>query len=569
MTREIKKHDLLNFVLRSLYFCGTRIQNLRGPQLRKVINDYYMPFIRSGWTVPLSFVLDISAMLLMGGVTYASRWTQASLPPELKLLFQDYFRMLRKMRGNPVFQRVAELVRSAANDQRRDATICVFLRFLLSELSHFPQIMPFASRQLVFHSLRPQEQSIDGISITTAQGTIQNKSFKFHSSDKALSEPMIGIVAQLLRTLTDYYWEHPLEEFISKEEMFMIDYAARSDSSLQRVDYHLLHRMLSGPEVAEPEVWPPMSTIVEEMTPTDSYQQDGRIGGYVDINLKKMSENMSEVLPSEFALADHPEVMFHKMLNEGALHYIREDIERVEPELRVLFYFVIDTGRLMLQAPPKVHPRYPAGITPWVLGKSLFADMLRDLARYFPRKNVLAEVVWYLWSPEGTPGFRCAMNLFDWSPEQCANRYQSAARLADFAPAFFCDHLLQDEPGQCLRLDADPWKNFEVMCNDRTYHCRHVVMFTSPSTCRKFLSTADLKVSGDEYSRDSLWTILSDPSRPAVPFAQPATLSDSWMHAGMGMLAQERLRDRFLQTVLLKASARRHVQMAADIGDTE
>ena len=55
------KTDVMQFALGSLYFCGTRIENFRGPQLLKVVNNYYMPFVRAGWGAPLAFVLDVSA----------------------------------------------------------------------------------------------------------------------------------------------------------------------------------------------------------------------------------------------------------------------------------------------------------------------------------------------------------------------------------------------------------------------------------------------------------------------------------------------------------------------------
>lgn len=562
---EAEKADLLWFVTRSLYFCGTRIENLRGPQLMKVINQYYMPIVQAGWTVPLAFVLDVSAMLLLGGVAYTDRWKDARVPAVLTKLAQDYYRMLQTMRGHPLFAYVSRLVAGASSEERRDASIQVFLRFLLAELGNLPEIVAFRSRQLTVHSMRPSADKIEGVSVTTAGGRLDNKKITFLPPDQILSEPSVSLLAQLMRSITDYYTEHSLDEFISNEERFMIDYAARSDRSMERMDYHLLHRILSGPEVPAPETWPPLSMMLEEMIPTESYQQDGQVGGYVDINRKRLAEAMSEILPSEFALYRTPQVMFHNMINEGVMHYIREDIERIEPELRVLFFFVIDTSRLMLHAPRRVHARCAPGTTAWILSKALMADIVRDLGRYFPRRNVRAETVWYLWSPEDTPGYRDTLDLFAMEPASYASRYAAATHLAESAPAFFYSQLHKKDQREFTSLEPGPWKSFESLGRNRTYHCRHLVLFTSPATCRPFMPPQTLDIRGDRYGRDSLWVLHNDPAQPTVGILRPDSLPVNSLEA-RGVLTEERLRSLFLEEVLAKAAARRPPTQAAEIG---
>jgi hypothetical protein len=561
--------DLVQFMMGSLYFCGTKIDSFRGPQLMKVINNYYMPFVRSGWTVPLAFVLDVCAMLLFGGVTYETRWKNANLPEEMVLLSKDYYKMLRKMRGNVIFQHVYRLATSVG-EARRDATIKVFLRFLLAELSQFREILPLKERDLTILDMRPGAKAIEGIRGYTPTGPL-GKTFSFLDPARVLSAPIIEILAPLMRAITDYYGEHPLEEFISNEELFMIDYTARSDSSLERLDYHFLHRVLRGQDTPEPEAWPLLSTLVEEQIPTDTYQEDGRVGGYVDVNLKRLSETVSEILSCEFALVRHREVMYHKMLNEGVLHYIREDIERIEPELRVLFYFVVDTSWQMLTPPRQSHQRYAAGITPWVLSKALVADMLRDLCRYFPRQNVRADAVIYLWSPKGEASLRECLDLLAWEPRDCASRFEFATRLAESVPAIFYHQLHQADQPEHGDLEADPWSNFERMCEARMYHCRHLALFTSPDTSGQFLPSSDLRVSGEARGRDSIWVVQPDLSQETVGITRPASLAGGvWdsQHAGQGMLTEERLRWQFLQTVIAKAAARRPFSSLEGMGET-
>jgi len=571
--------DLARFTFGSLYFSGTRFETFGGPQFLRIVNDYYMRFIRAGWAAPLAFVLDVSAMLLFPGVAFANRWKQANVPQYLTELAVDYYRMLRNMRRNPLFRHVERLVSGSASRQRRDATIREFLRFLLAEFSEFREIVSFADRRLVVHNCRPTAGAIRNLFMTVGDRKMINQQFPFVSPERILAEPLVAVLAQMMRRVTDYYSAHPLQEFVSPEELFMIDYAARSDSSVARLDYHLLCRVLAGEEIEEPEQWPPLSSLVEEVVPTESYQQDGKIGGYVDVNRKRLSESVSEVLPSEFALKDYPEALYYKMINEGLLHYIREDIERIEPELRVLFYFIVDSSQYMLQAAEGIHEGLPRGLTAWVRAKALLVDMLRDVARFFPRKNVRADVVIYLWSPESPAGgshYRNVFDLFEWDAEHCADRYAFVTDMAEMSPAYFHYQLHAGDQPASVRLDENPYRNFRRMCEDCRYHCRHLVLFTAAGNGAGFLPGSDPGLISHDYSRDSIWIVHPETSRRTVGIARPITVSGAagtGALGGRGRLTEDRLRCQFLEAVLLKAAARRPRRVAmgefADVGEAE
>ena len=97
-----------------------------------------------------------------------------------------------------------------------------------------------------------------------------------------------------------------------------------------------------------------------------------------------------------------------------------------------------------------------------------------------------------------------------------------------------------------------------------------MVLFTSSGTCAKLLPTSDLGLSNHEYTRDSLWIVLPELSRPAIGIARPVTLAGATVGGRLferGMLTEERLRFQFLETVLLKAAARRPRTIFADVGD--
>jgi hypothetical protein len=566
---DLEQLDLGDFIFGSLYFCGTRIESFRGPQLLRIINDYYMPFIRRGWGVPLGFVIDVSALLLFRGVAFTTRWKQAGLPEELTSLAVDYYKLLRQFTQHPKFQYIASLARAASTDRRRDATIKVFLRFLLTEYSEFRDVVPLKQRRLVIRDLQPTPEVIKNIVIPGRPGRFQ---FRFRDPDQIMHMPIIRVLAELMRRTTDYYREHSLDEFISDEELFMIDYAARSDASVERIDYHLLHRVLSGPDVDEPERWPTLNTMVEEELPTESYTRDGRIGGYVDVNRKRSTEIAPEILPSEFALIDHPEAMLHNLMNEGLLHYIREDVERIEPELRVLFCFVVDAGRLMRHASVREGPQATRGLTPASRGKAIVFDLLRDLALYFPRENVTARVVLYLWTPQSSPTYRDDFDLFDFEPARALSRYDFATDLAGTVSPFYHYELHKADQPEFVRLDPDPYRNLETLHAEQLYHSRHLVIVSSERSCAEVLPDRELGIRGDDYGRDSLWLILADTYRSTVGIVRPDTLSASTAGpdglAG-GQLTEDRLRAQFLETVLLKAAARRPRPLSIELGGQE
>jgi hypothetical protein len=564
--------DLVYFTFGSLLFSGTRIDIFRGPQMLRIINECYAEFVRAGWSVPLAFVLDVSAMLLYGSITFTNRWKQTDAPPRLQELALDYYRLLRKLRREPKFQHVHRLLSGTSDPDQRIKTLRVFLRFFLAELSEFEEVVALKSRSLQVHELHPTPDSLRNISFT-CEGLGRRSGFKlsFTNLHKLVRSSLVRVLSRLMRRITDYYLEHNLEEFISDEELFMIDYAARSDSAIERIDYHLLCMILSGEDLPEPETWPILNRLVEERVPTESYQQDGRIGGYIDVNRKRFAERGGEILPSEFALRNHPRLMFQKILNEGLLHYIREDIERIEPEIRVLLYCVVDTSRLMRYAARAAEGDRPGGLTPWVWSKALLLEMLRDHAIHFPRENVRVEVVVYLWAPGDSPGYRFRCDLFDWDQKRCESRFDLATDVAARVPPFFHYHLADDDQPDTVRLAPDPFENFKRMCRETVYHCRHLLLFTLPESSREFMPSSDLGLVSRDYTRDSLWLIFADPTHPTVGIARPGTISEAMVGnraVKTGMLAEEQVRLQVLETTLLKAAARRPHRAYEEMGET-
>src|SRR5262249_6175595 len=151
-----------------------------------------------------------------------------------------------------------------------------------------------------------------------------------------------------------------------------------------------LHELLRAGLSPDVEEVKPRPRRIDEVVPTEAYEADGQIGGYIDIHIKRFTGNVAELLPIELALLPHKArahraLLAHKLFNEGVLTYVREDFERLDKELRVLICLVVDAHRGMSDVPADAHPSFGRGLTPYVRARTLAALFLQDLARYMPR----------------------------------------------------------------------------------------------------------------------------------------------------------------------------------------
>ena len=237
----------------------------------------------------------------------------------------------------------------------------------------------------------------------------------------------------------------------------------------------------------------------------------------------------------------------------------------------MLFCFVIDGSPLMLRSPRDVAEESMRGLTPGARAKALIADMIRDLARYFPRTNVKADVALYLWSPDEAPDYRERFDLFELDASHCSNRLAFATDLAELTPPYFQYRLHVDDQDEFVHLDENPYDNLERMSKETHYHCKHLVMASSAQTVVDLIPSRDLDLIGHTYSRDSIWCILADVSESTLGIARPVTIGAMSAPGGgitVGQrLSEERLRVQFLESALLKAAARRPQRVLAELGD--
>ena len=355
--------------------------------VKLMINDWYMSFIRSGWAVPLAFIVDVSAMLQWPRVGHMNRWRQ-SHDPEWTEQARRYYEMLNEMRRQPIFERTSALIESLPREQSRNEVTYAFLRFLMAQFGEMRHTYSFNTRDLRVRSLKLGMNGIDEVRVIVDRTEGVYKDLRLDRLPSMTSRNEFGTILQLMANLTAYFKAHALVEFISDEEQLLLRVAGHNRAGLSTVDFPFIHSLLTGDSPEDCESGEPRPRIVEDDRPTDSYEVDGAVGGFIDVAQRKFRGSIAEVLPSEFPLFRYRELMVHRLLNEGVLTFLREDIEHIQEELRVLFCFVVDAADPMLRANERTHTSLPRGLSAYVRARAMAALMIMDVAKFFPREKV-------------------------------------------------------------------------------------------------------------------------------------------------------------------------------------
>jgi hypothetical protein len=549
--------DLLRFTFYSLYFCATPVEYCRGEMFLMAVNRWYMPFIRSGWAVPLAFLVDVGTLLFNSTTGFRDRWKDARVSDDLKDLARRYFVMLQGLRRQKVFMQVASVVASADGTAQRHHVVLAFLRILVAQLSgpEFRRAYAFDSRDLRLLAAIPTAQGLRGLDFESGGKRDQGK-FDFKDPG-SIRRPEFAVIAEMMSAITDYFAVRPLTDFISAADLLLLEFAAGSRSGAGRVDYRLVQALLDAPQLQEVDECLPRPRLAEGDIPTDTYTTEGSVGGYMDVNRRLSAGNLAEVLPSELALWRLRSVMLHRLLNEGALHYVRENIEYVERELRVLFCLVVDTDPLMSRYPADAHRAFGRGYSPSIRARALAALLIEDLARYLPRQNVRADLGLYLWSRSAAESVRTEIDLFSWSREEASSRVAFLKKLIRRSPALFYGRLWSRDADRVQPLDPDPADYLAGRSLSRAYHCRHIVVLTSSRTLEGAIPSGNAQIVTTARSGDSIHVVECDLDRVPLRVSRPGSLREAAGWRGTfahGQLSEERFRHRFLETVLLKAA---------------
>jgi hypothetical protein len=558
MADGIAKVDLRLFTFQSLYFCAVPVEHLSGERFVTCVNQWYMPLIRAGWAVPLSFVLDVTTLLQRPTTSLRSRWKE-NARDEIRQLSLRYHQMLTGMRRQPIFTAAVDQVARTSQTAQRDQATKIFLRFLLAELAQFPNTFAFDVRDMRLSNARPSADGIHDVTMVY-QGKQQKGTMLFGDPARLEGKNEFGTICNLLNSISDYYQTNPLQAFISPEEQLLVEIAARTSAATGRIDYRFLHELLSGGALSDIEEQEPHPPRVQRIVPTDSYEVDGQVGGYIDVNRRRFSGSLAEILPMELSLLKHPVLLYQRLLNDGALHFVREDIECIERELRLLFCFVIDVHDRMLASPADVHPLFGKGMTPYVRARVLASLLLMDLAQHLPRQDVHADCAVYLWSAHARHTYRTEFDLFaTFSGDTASRRHSFAGAFAEQVPYLFYNRVPTEASQANPALDRDPCQYVSHRNQTRVYHCRHMFFFTSEHSAEHAFPGTEPGLQTGEHTRDSLFAVYCDVHRATLGIARPRSVQDAadpLAKQELGQLNEERLRACIVDTVLMKAAGR-------------
>lgn len=556
----LRKLDLKRYTICSLQFCGTAVDTWRGQRFLTAVNQWYFPLIRSGWPVPLSFVIDVCALLLSPHATAYGFGRDTDLPAEDQALSKTYRATLDAIRRHPVFQSMAELLRGTRDEALQSRAVRTFLEFLVSGVSGFSSIYSFTDRDVRLKSAVLSREEIAFVLLDGA-GKPASGRMKFRTPAAVRNLVEAAAIRDVLRMLCDYFAQNPIGRVFTEDHQLVVKIASQTPAGTGRVDYRLLAWLLGRGGVEDVEQHPPYPRLVDEVLPTNAYQTDGSTGGYIDVYRKRFAGSLAEILPVEMGLWRERKLMLQKLLNEGVLTYVRENFEYIERELRVLFCFVIDNDPRLLHVRGKTHQ----GLTPYVRARSLAAVMLQDLARHLPRIDVLAHSGVFLWSPPDErarrtePTCRAKLDLFGWTPADAAVRFRFLQGLTVQFPEMFYARVTEEDASRRRHLEASPFEFLAHQHQSHRYHCRHVVWFTSAETAERLLGERDLHLNAHNHGPDSIHVITCDHEDATVGVSRPGTLyeaADDVRRGTLGRISEERLRQQFLEAVLLKGAGK-------------
>jgi len=553
--------NLAQFTFHSLYYCQTPVTTWGTQRLVTAVNGWYFPLIRAGWAVPLTFVLDAAMLLQRDGLKSSTSFQGMSIPREDRLLLNRYRNTLKLLARQPAFRQGAQLVRSIGDERLRYCAIRAFLRILVSGASGFENIYSFDTRDLkllrvVLSARNDRIQYLVGVGDRpTARGALALRQFP-----QSRATPESVAVCDVLALLCDHYKQRRLDEVLTRESRMVMEIAARSQAGAGRVDYRLLGWLFGREDAEAVEPLPPRPRMVDEFLPTTEYQTEGNTGGYIDVNRKRFSGSVADVLPAELGLWPARVMFLHKLLNEGVLTYVRENFEFIERELRVLFCFVIDNHPHMREVSARAHHDLQAGVTPFIRARALAALMMHDLARYMPRQDVKLDLGVYVTSEESSAKFRAELDLFNkWTPAEARDRFHFLRGLAAEMHHLFYSRIMPEDARVNRALETDFREFMANRHRQKHYHCRHLVYLTSSATAASLVSGDEPRLDAHDTGPDSIHVVGCDLENVTLGIAAPSSSPDAAAVARgsrFGQTSEKRLREQFLETIFLKGAGR-------------
>jgi hypothetical protein len=119
-------------------------------------------------------------------------------------------------------------------------------------------------------------------------------------------------------------------------------------------------------------------------------------------------------------------------------------------------------------------------------------------------------------------------------------------------------------------MDREPGQYIVNRSRARLYHCRHLMLLTSQLSAQSVIPPTDPHLYTSGASGDSLFLVTCDVDRLTLGVSTPNSLPEAGellRRSNLGELSEDRLRAKFLETVLLKAAGKPIRSDTFDFGD--
>lgn len=581
--------DLTRYTLWSLQFTGTTVTAWRGERLLRLVNRVYVELIRSGWPVPLSFLLDVATMLLYSMATPREFpvVADARCPQSIRDLSNRYRAVLARLRRDTVFTEMVDLLREIEDPEEQDHAVATLLPFLVKAAAGFQNIYSFQSRDMTVRVMKIARQGA-GMAWSDADGNPRKARHLFRDHRKAASQPETQAVIDVLHLLCEHFEQTRVQDILTPERQLVIEIAARTPRGASRVDYRFLSWLLGRPTLDDAPQEPPWPQFVHEVLPTNLLEVEGNSGGYIDVSRKTFRGSVSEILPAELGLWESRQFMLQKLLNEGVLTYVRENYEYIERELRVMLCIVIDNSPRMIQDAASGGDGVLRGLTPWMRARALGLALLQDLTRWMPRTDVSVDCGVYLWSNQPSTTKRSArqpaqtcqaqLDLFSWTRDAASRRLTFLSGLTEQFPEVFYGHVTSADAAARPELEASPYDFMKHRQSTRHYHCRHLIYLSSSSTLNSLLSEtpSDLGFNATDSGPDTIHLVTCDTDQNSLGIARLDSLEEAWQFMPAfsatgdtpvrlpGQISEERLRHQIVSSIILKGAGK---PLLSSVGD--
>lgn len=582
--------DLTRYTLWSLQFTGTTVTSWRGERLLRVVNRVYVELIRSGWPVPLSFILDVATLLLysLAAPREFPILADTRCPQPMRDLSNRYRAVLARLKRDTVFSEMVDLLRDISEPEEQDHAVATLIPFLVKAAGGFQNIYSFKSREMTVRVMKIARKGA-GMAWTDSEGNPKKARHLFRDHLKAASQPETQAIIDVLNLLCDHFEQTRVENILTPERQLVIEIAARTPRGASRVDYRFLSWLLGRPTLDDAPHETPWPQFVHEVLPTNLLEVEGNAGGYIDVSRKTFRGSVSEILPSELGLWESRQYMLQKLLNEGVLTYVRENYEYIERELRVMLCFVVDNSPRMIQDAGSGGDGLLRGLTPWMRARALALVLLQDLARWMPRTDVSVDCGIYLWSQEPASAKRTGrqqmaqtcqaqLDLFGWTRDAASRQLTFLSGVTEQFPEVFYGHVSAADAAARPELEASPYDFMKHRQSTRHYHCRHLIYLSSSSTLNPLLAEApaDLGFNANDSGPDSIHLVTCDTDKNSLGVARLDSLEDAWQFMPAfsamgdtqvrlpGQISEERLRHQIVSSIILKGAGK---PMLASVGD--